>query len=127
MLPTSAFVWVVGPRPGLNRAENLIYPQFFGQIRVCASGRPMCRVWNAACITKVTCDGWPSKKIPGPKEHDNEGKNECKSGNQDCDSDGRNGRHLRRSRRSAGSRCGWGPAHFVPSQNTKLPSLPPIS
>jgi len=28
---------------------------------------PMCPLWHAPCITKVTCDSSRSKNFPGPK------------------------------------------------------------
>jgi len=87
----------------------------------------MWRIWNAACITKVTSDGRTEQetKIPqDQEEHDNESKDECTASNQGCDSDGSNGRHLYRSERSAGSRRGRRPALFVPTQTTELPNYP---
>ena len=72
------------------------------------------------CITKVTCEGEPSKKTnPRDKEQDNE-KDQCKAGNPDRDSRGRDGRSLRSSERPARFRIGWGSANAVPAQSNEL-------
>jgi hypothetical protein len=125
MLRTSAFVWVSalqpGSRSGEARAGNLIYPQFLQKIPEFARGGPKRRDWYAACITKVTCDGRPEQgnKIPGTKEQDN-GKDECKAGNQDRDSGRRDGRYIHRCKRSVHFRRRRGPAHSLPTQAAEL-------
>jgi hypothetical protein len=66
----------------------------------------------------------PSKISQEQKEHDNEGKDGCKAGNQDRDSDGRNGRYLHRSKLSADFRRRRWPASFVPSKTAELLNHP---
>jgi hypothetical protein len=85
----------------------------------------MCWIWNAACITKVTCDGQAEQenKIPGTKkEYDNEGKDEFKAGNQDFDPDDRSSGHIHCGYRPTGSRRGRRPAVLVPTQVHRLPT-----
>jgi hypothetical protein len=62
------------------------------------------RIWNTACFTKVTCDGLNRARIPQvPEEHDNDGKNECKAGSKNRDSDRSDDRHILGSERSTGA------------------------
>ena len=60
-------------------------------------------------------------KIPGHKEHHNDGKDECKAGNQDRDPDSINGRYFCGSERSNPSRRRRRPTHSVPTQTAELP------
>jgi hypothetical protein len=63
----------------------------------------------------------PSKRTKSQvKEQDNENK-ECKAGDQDCDSDGSDGRHLHRSDCSAGTGRGRRATYSVPSGFKGLP------
>src|SRR6516165_9909884 len=62
------------------------------------------RLWNVSCFVKSTCHGSTRARIPQvPKEDDNEGKDECKAGSEDCDSDRRDDRHFPCSERSTGA------------------------
>jgi hypothetical protein len=55
-------------------------------------------------VEKGTCDGSNRARIPQvPKEHDNEGYEECKAGSEDRDSDRRDDRHIPGSERSTGA------------------------
>jgi hypothetical protein len=91
-----------------RRAEAAegITPYFSMSIRLLQKKAALSRIWNTACFTKVTCDGLNRARIPQvPEEQDNDGKNECKAGSENHDSDRRNDRHIPGSERSTGAFC----------------------
>jgi hypothetical protein len=73
-------------------------------------------------LYKGTCDGPNRARIPQvPKEHDNEGYEECKAGSEDRDSRRGNDRYFRSSKRSSGAFRGWRPPPSVPAEVNSLP------
>jgi hypothetical protein len=129
MLHMSIFVWVMGPGSGgvggLHWAEHRICPHFPANSEGRATGLPSVRFGTQLALLRSLATVKPEQEFPrSHKEHDNEGKDECKAGNQDRDSDGSNGRYLHRSELSADFRGRRGPASSVPAPPTELLNYP---
>jgi hypothetical protein len=87
---------------------------FYGQI---SQERVPCQspgFGTQVALLKSLATDEPSKESQETKEHDNE------AGNQDCDSDGSDGRYLYRSKHSADFSRRRRPSSFVPTPAAKL-------
>ena len=125
MLGTSVFAWAIerkrGWAPSLKRPKSQFVLCFYSG----ASGgtsiadvAPLARVLHYQGHLR----GNRASKSQVPKEQDNEGKDECKAGNQNRGTHPCNGRRVRGSQCSADChRDGWRAAHPVQARNPELP------
>jgi hypothetical protein len=125
MLHTSIFVWAIRAHSGsfgvLHWTENRICPHFPANSEDPHPGCHASRFGTQFALLRSLATVKPEQEFPkSHKEHDNEGKDECKAGNQDRDSDGSNGRYLHRSKLSADFRGRRWPASPVPAAPTEL-------
>ena len=102
---------IVCGRASLRRGADLkislewgITPYFSADACYKTEVSPRIDFGTRLALYKGTCDGPNRARIPQvPKEHDNEGYDECKAGSEDRDSHRGNDRHFRSSKRSSGA------------------------